>query len=234
MLQRIERRSLATAVFDQLAERILGGELAAGEPLPAERLLCSTLGVSRTAVREALARLEQVGLIITRHGGKTIALDYRLHAGLDMLPTLALSDHEALRSGLEMRAALAPDIARLCAIRAGDDLVSEIDEVVAQMADTQELGNLQVLSMQFWQLLTNGSRNVAYRLALNSLRDAYMHIGDLLSQGMEAEFRDLKGYRAIAKAVRAHDEKAARRAAERHIEIGLVPMLALLDRKRRP
>lgn len=234
MLQRIERKSLATAVFEQLAESILAGEQPAGEPLPSERELCSMLGVSRTAVREALARLEQMGLIVTRHGGKTIALDYLQHAGLDMLPTLALSDRAALRSGLEMRAALAPDIARLAALRAGDDILDELEEVVGQMADTQDLGTLQLLSMRFWQLLTNGSQNVAYRLALNSLRDAYVHIGVLLSKGMADEFRNLKGYRSIAAAVRARDPKAARRAAERHIERGLTPMLALLDGKKRP
>ncbi|HTM22354.1 MAG TPA: GntR family transcriptional regulator, partial [Kofleriaceae bacterium] len=61
-LARIPRLSLSGAVFDQILDRIVGGDFPAGRPLPAERLLCAELGVSRTAVREALARLAQLRL----------------------------------------------------------------------------------------------------------------------------------------------------------------------------
>ena len=72
-------------------------------------------------VREALGRLEQLGLVRIVQGGGTRVLDFRRTAGLDLLAVLA--DHadavdgslEPLRAALEMRAGIGVDVARLCA-----------------------------------------------------------------------------------------------------------------------
>ncbi|MBZ0231141.1 MAG: GntR family transcriptional regulator, partial [Deltaproteobacteria bacterium] len=85
-LERIPKRSLTDAVFDQLVARIVSGTLAPGQALPPERLLCAELGVSRTAVREAMSRLAQLRLVAVRHGGETRVLDFRVTGGLDLLP----------------------------------------------------------------------------------------------------------------------------------------------------
>ena len=51
-----------------LREKILGGDLLEGVPLPNERDLGSQAGLSRASVREALRILEGEGLIATRIG----------------------------------------------------------------------------------------------------------------------------------------------------------------------
>ena len=51
------------AIASALAERILSGELAAGERLPSERHLALEYGASRPIVREALRSLVERGLI---------------------------------------------------------------------------------------------------------------------------------------------------------------------------
>jgi GntR family transcriptional regulator, transcriptional repressor for pyruvate dehydrogenase complex len=235
VLQPIRKKSLALAVFDQLADRIVGGAWQAGEPLPPERSLCVQLGVSRTAVREALARLEQVGLVATRHGGETTARDFRATAGLDLLPRVALDAggrprRDIMHGVVEMRAAVAPDIARLCAERADAAVDVELDAVLAAMgAAGSDLPKLQELSMRFWQALTGGSGNLAYQLAFNSLRDAYLRLREQVAVAMAEELRHLEGYRAIAAAVRARDGSAAESAARRHIQRGLAPVLALFE-----
>ena len=73
-------------VFSQLRKQILSGSLAPGDPLPSERTLVGELGVSRHAVREALRRLQQAGLIAVSQGGATRVLDLRSSGGLELLP----------------------------------------------------------------------------------------------------------------------------------------------------
>ncbi len=50
-LQPVARSSVADAVFAQLLDGVLSGELDAGVELPAERALTQALGVNRQAVR---------------------------------------------------------------------------------------------------------------------------------------------------------------------------------------
>ena len=59
---------LATRIRDEVRERIRDGRFGNAGQLPAEVELATSLGVSRTTVREALLQLEQEGLVIRRHG----------------------------------------------------------------------------------------------------------------------------------------------------------------------
>lgn len=62
---------LAIRIRDEVRDRIREGRFGKSGQLPAEVELASSLGVSRTTVREALLQLEQEGLVIRRHGHGT-------------------------------------------------------------------------------------------------------------------------------------------------------------------
>ena len=138
MLTPIERKSLSDAVYEQLRDAIVAGEMEAGSALPSERVLVETLGVNRGAVREALKRLAQANLVQLRHGGATRVLDFRESAGLGLLPSLLLGPDGAVRpnaarSIVEMRGALAPDIARRAAQRGGVPTAAALREALKSM-----------------------------------------------------------------------------------------------------
>ena len=80
--------TVSDAVFARFVEEILSGRWPAGEPVPSERELALAWQVNRHAVREALKRVQQAGLVRISHGGKTRVLDWRTHAGLDVLSGL--------------------------------------------------------------------------------------------------------------------------------------------------
>lgn len=64
----VARRKLSQEVEARLIAAIEGGEFPPGTQLPAERELMRRLGVGRPAVREAMQRLQQMGLICIAHG----------------------------------------------------------------------------------------------------------------------------------------------------------------------
>lgn len=238
MLKPIRRQSLSDAVFDQLREQIVSGAIQAGAPLPAERALCEVLGVNRGAVREALKRLAQARLVAVQHGGASRVLDYRASAGLELLPDLLLTDGGGfdplvVRSVIEMRSALAPDIARLAALRGSGTAADALDAIVACMnAAGGDLATLQALAMRFWSTLVDATGNVAYRLAYNSLRETYEKCMDLLTGVLADELSDRDGYAAIAAAVRSGDGATAEQLAReltRRGERGLLDALAALS-----
>lgn len=119
----IQTRRRSDVVHEQLRQEILGGRLEPGAAVPSERVLAERFGVNRHAVREALKRLEQAGLVQISQGGPTRVLDWREHGGLEVLLDLIddpgeLPPEELLRAVLELRACIGTDAARRCAVRA--------------------------------------------------------------------------------------------------------------------
>lgn len=206
-LKRVERRSLSDAVFEQLRDQILDGTRAAGEALPPERALCEALGVNRGAVREALRRLEQARLVSIRHGGTSRVLDFRAHAGLDILGHLVLRqdgaiDGRVVRSIMELRSAIAPDAARRAALRRSESQHQALRAAASMMAPGDgDVADLQERALAFWSVLIDASDNLAYRLAYNAMRDTYDRSRALLAPVLESELRDAAAYDAIAAAV---------------------------------
>ena len=66
--QKVTPEKLSAAVTRQIEKLILRGILRPGERLPAERDLAEKLGVSRPSLREAIAELQDKGLLTTRAG----------------------------------------------------------------------------------------------------------------------------------------------------------------------
>ena len=64
-VKRVHRSHL---VRDELLAAIKRGELKPGDPIPSERRLGETFGVSRGSVREALRSLEAMNLVEVHHG----------------------------------------------------------------------------------------------------------------------------------------------------------------------
>ncbi|MEM6994649.1 MAG: GntR family transcriptional regulator [Myxococcota bacterium] len=238
-LQRIAKKTLSDEVFEQLSTQIVHGSLSPGVNLPSERDLCETLGVNRGAVREALRRLSQAGLVRISQGGGTKVLDFRRSGGLDLLPRLLFRDDDKVdldvaRSIMEMRAALAPDVARLCARRAGASVAASLHDIAAAMGDEMAahqdadpdvlpedvLERLQTLSLRFWDTLVRGAQNIAYELAFNGLRDVYDKIRVALVHVMADEVRDVAAHRSIAEAVARADDVSAKHVAAALMEQG--------------
>lgn len=103
----------------RIEARITGGAWAPGQRLPPERALCRELGVSRATLRQALADLEERG-VITRHQGRgTFVARPRVQQDLERFFSLG----EALRSrGLT----LSSRVLEIGRVEAGRSLAAEL------------------------------------------------------------------------------------------------------------
>jgi GntR family transcriptional repressor for pyruvate dehydrogenase complex len=223
-LSALSRQSLPDRVFEQLTTEIVAGEYPIGSAIPSERELSETLGVNRHVVREAVKRLEQVGLVRGMHGGRTTVLDYRLTAGLDVLALLAEHARELeplmplLLAALEMRAGIGADLARLCAERGAPELRAELPGMAEQIRLRESGEELLPLDESFWRVILDGAGNLAYQLAFNSLIRAVHARVEISLPWLEEELRR-SGHRGpIAAAIAAGDPKHAERAAREALQ----------------
>jgi GntR family transcriptional regulator, transcriptional repressor for pyruvate dehydrogenase complex len=213
---------LSARIHARLRGDILDGTYTAGDALPSERRLSDELGASRHAVREALKRLQQSGLVRISQGGATRVRDWRRQGGLDLLielgaagdvpPELGLE-----RSVLEMRASVGADAARLCAERASAVVRAELEARGEMLAAEHALDARNAIYERFWDLIVDGADNLAYRLALNTLvagQQLLAFAPDLVA----SELADPPAVRALAAAIASGDADTAHARARELLE----------------
>jgi DNA-binding FadR family transcriptional regulator len=232
-LQPVQRTSVASAVFDQLSDEIMSGRLVPGEALPPERELTERLGVNRQAVREALQRLDQLGLVEIRHGGSTRVRDFRQAGGPELLVLLLLGqdgtlDAGVVRSIFELRAAVAADAARLCAARAVPGTVQALEDAADAIGAAPTPLDALAASERFWGLVIDGADNVAYRLLHNSLERVYEPVRDQIASLIGDELADAAGHRRVAGAIAKGQERAAEVAARKVLAVGAAAVVAAM------
>ncbi|QLL06949.1 FadR/GntR family transcriptional regulator [Mycobacterium vicinigordonae] len=222
---------LSEQVHHQLLNAILEGTLHG--TLPPERELAASFQVNRHVIREAVKRLQQAKLVEVNQGGATRVLSVTDHARLDLLPDVIVRegvlDPGVARAVLELRSCVGADAARLCALRSSgvaEQLMRHIPASTTSVADL-EAGNLE-----FWSAIIDGSHNLAYRLALNTLMAVIDTIrraagGAQIMDALHREYRQAEQMALLATAIGDGDAQAARRIAAEFLDAVLsAPELA--------
>ncbi|MFT4294377.1 MAG: FadR/GntR family transcriptional regulator [Micropruina sp.] len=153
-------RSSATVADDivrQIEHRIVAGSFTPGDRLPAERRLAADLGVSRTALREALGRLEVAGLVVRRHGsGTRVARAVPLGASLAARLENAGDDFD---HSAEFRELVEPQLARLAAERITAAELTELRALLAASSADVDAEESLRLDVAFHTAIARASRN---------------------------------------------------------------------------
>ncbi len=126
-------------VGDQLGLAIMRGEYPPGSVLPPELKLCQMLGVSRTAMREAIRGLIAKGLIESRPklGTRVRHPEYWNHLDADVLRwQLEVADTETyLKKIFQLRQATEPEATALAAENADEHDRAQLEAAFQAMVD---------------------------------------------------------------------------------------------------
>jgi GntR family transcriptional regulator, transcriptional repressor for pyruvate dehydrogenase complex len=214
---------LSGQIYALLRGEILGGRYEPGDALPSERRLSEELESSRHAVREALKRLQQAGLVAISQGGATRVRDWRRHGGLELLLEGEVPEAlEAPRAAMEMRASIGADAARRCADRASAVLRAQIRARAEQLAAIEDLDARNAHYEVLWDLIVEGADNIAYRLALTTLVER-QSIASLKAEAVGRELEDADAIRSLARAIAYGESDKAHESARELLERSIPP-----------
>ncbi len=198
-------KPLRELVLEALREAILNGTLQPRERLM-EIQLAEELGVSRTPIREALRKLEQEGFIIMIPRKGAYVSDFSLRD---------------LEDTFEVRRSLEGLSAELCAERATEEEISEMERLLEQKAlaiSANDMEKLLEVDTAFHELLYQCSRNKRLINTLSILREQIERFRSASLQYPGRMTRSLEEHRAIFAAIRARDGETANLLAQDHIE----------------
>jgi GntR family transcriptional regulator, transcriptional repressor for pyruvate dehydrogenase complex len=216
-------RKLSHEIAERIAAEIIGANLPPGARLPTEQQMATTMGVSRTVVREAVAALRADGVVTTRQGaGAFVAAEigrrpFRLAVeGLSSLREVI--DVMELRQSVEVEAAgLAAARASPEARRKVGEALTAIDAAIArgESAVDEDFAFHRAIAaatnnLQFWRFLDYLGRFIIPR---QSVRVAAHQ-----KEGQRAYLEMIqREHHAIFAAIEAGDGAAARRTMRQHL-----------------
>ena len=222
--RKIQPGKLSAAVKHQIELLILRGILRPGERLPSEREMSEKMGVSRPSLREAIAELQEDGLLTARAGSGIYVAEVLGSAFAPPLIRLFASHPEALFDYISFRR----DLEGLAAERAaklGSDIdLAVIDTVFTKMEAAHAKRNPADeagLDAEFHMAIIEASHNVVMlhmmRSMFQMLREGVFYNRQVMFQRRTTRAALLDQHRAINTALQARDPKKARAAVEAHL-----------------
>jgi GntR family transcriptional regulator, transcriptional repressor for pyruvate dehydrogenase complex len=210
--------AVAERLFSQLSTEILSGRYQAGEKLPTQRTLAAELGVTMTTLREALKRLEQLGLVEVRHGDAMRVADWRARGGLDVIAHVLFAagglDRSMLADVMEARRLMLAESARLAAERRDAAQAARLSELAQRLAAAPDAATAQAVDWAFFHELVEAARNVVLLLVMNTIRDIYLQRGELFQAVVAGHAELAPLYARAARAVERRQVDAAGRAVD--------------------
>lgn len=129
--------SMANDLFTKIEARIRSGELVPGTRLPTQKEIADSEKVSRTVVREAVARLTAHGLTVSRQGSGVFVADTAQYRAFQITPE-ELNELADVIKLLEIRLGVETEMAGLAAARRTTADIGAIQEALQDMVEQQD------------------------------------------------------------------------------------------------
>lgn len=209
---------LREVVCETLRDAVRRGILQPGERLM-EIQLAEDLGVSRTPVREAIRKLEMEGYVIMMPRRGTYVAD------------LSIRD---INEVFEIRTSLESLASGLAAERINEDELEKLQRLLVEIGayiKSEDMESIVRTDTEFHDLLYQASRNTRLVGIISNLREQLTRFRTTSMSFPGRLKATLEEHRKIVEAIAQGDEKAARKAAEHHMEKSEQTLLASMKAK---
>ena len=213
------RPSGSDLLTEQIVDLIERDGLGPGDRLPTVQALATRFAVAAPTMREALRRLQAVGVVELRHGSGV----YVRHAGRRVVlpnPFPGRLKIETILDLLDARLLIEPHLAGLAA-HADEAAIAELAELIRRAGEAIEGGQDQPLSaanLGFHRAVARCSGNAVLGQVIDSLLDLYEPEQMEILRLYADRAHDHEEHVAILHAIQAHDPALASERMQRHLE----------------
>jgi DNA-binding FadR family transcriptional regulator len=218
---------LADELFIKIEARIRSGELVPGARLPTQKEIADSERVSRTVVREAVARLTAHGLTVSRQGSGVFVADTAQSRAFQITPE-ELNELADVIKLLEIRLGVETEMAGLAAARRTTADIGAIQEALQDMVE-QETDSVAAAKADraFHLAIARATQNDYYVrfaefLGLRLVPPRNLYLRDQPQSAQVAYSSKVHAeHQAIVDAIVRMDTARAREAARHHMQESL-------------
>jgi GntR family transcriptional regulator, transcriptional repressor for pyruvate dehydrogenase complex len=183
-------RTLSCNVAEILTRRIVAGEYPVRSKLPTERLLSEEFEVNRHAVREALKRLEAIGLVEIKHGSGIYVQPLHLTAGVEIFDAMLFRtdgsiEPNFLRNMLDFRRHVMINMTQFAGERRKPKELGRICRIIDDICFNRRKGILEDEHSLFYSLFENmalATQNRVYSLVFVTLSQVFRKVRSTLAK----------------------------------------------------
>ena len=219
-------------LYEQIAgklERWILNELKAGDRLPSERLLGTMFKVGRSSIRDAVRKLETIGLLECRHGVGMIVRDVSSGSLLDPLANKLLRERHHIDDLLEVRQMIEPGMAARAAVYCGPEQIAGLELILRRQQQIVREGGQPIEDdIKFHYAIARAADNSVMLKIFDLLMDQLRETRERSFQVKGRSQKSYAGHRRILEALKRKDARAADAAMRRHLqEIGKIILTGL-------
>ena len=228
-----KRRALTTIVAEDLTQKVMSGTLEPGSRLPTESELCENYDVSRTVIREAVARLRSDGLLVSYQGRGMFVVE-RLPNQKFEIDENQLNTLPETISLLELRLSVEVESAGLCATECtpaeARDIRALMEGIDAHSIDPSSIG--VHYDFHFHLAISKATHNPFFFRFLKFLEPIIVprfRLSVLVTKDLRTAYYDRihAEHEAIVRAIENRDPVAARDSMRVHLTNSLERLRAL-------
>ncbi|HEX9109419.1 MAG TPA: FadR/GntR family transcriptional regulator [Longimicrobiales bacterium] len=217
--QRLARLSLSDRLARQIQLLIQEGEYQKGDRLPSIMEMARTFGVGHPTVREALKKLQTVGVVQIRHGSGVYV------SRADHVLVVAAPDFtggvtkKLLLDLVEARLIMETQSAALAAQHAAPEHLAEMRRLLDTAgANLQDDDLLNSVNMAYHREIAQASGNAVLAQLLEVLRDLFADEQRVILGMTDSRERDHEEHVQILEAMEKHDDCLASELMRQHLE----------------
>jgi DNA-binding FadR family transcriptional regulator len=211
---------LSAGIYERILELIVTGDFSLNSRLPSETELARRFGASRPVVREALARLREDGIVVSRQGSGSYVVKRPDQSALRFVPIGSLAD---IQRCYEFRAGLEGAAAALAAERWQERDMAAIRAALDDLEACVRSGRLGVDEDARFHTVIAAATHNQYHQSVQASLAPHISLGMNLSRNLtllhtQARLRKVQDeHVAVVDAIAAREPDAARTAMETHI-----------------
>jgi DNA-binding FadR family transcriptional regulator len=223
---------LVDAVIEEVVDIIVAGEVTPGSALPAESELARRIGVSRLTLREAIQRLNGMGVLEPQHGRGTFVRPVELWSPLDpvvLAARSALLGEDLGERLLEARRIVEIAATRLAAERREPHHLTELENQLEAMRGAAAQPNLDAwvaADIRFHAVVLEAAGNPVIAALFDAIGKVVLDVRRRTSALPERWRRAIDAHERVLRAVEAGDATGAEQAMAAHLADTEEDMLA--------
>lgn len=219
MVKSLGDKKVSDAIVEHIMTRIVSGELKVGDRLPPQHTLAAELGVSRTALREAVRSLSLMGLLNVVQGEGTFVIQSVPGLFAQPLSFAFSASRTKILEVIEARLVIEAKTSEFCALRATEEELQCLRDIADDMISNMDsLKVFNKLDLEFHLQVARGCHNAVLVAVVESIQAPLLVQLARVQELPGAAQRAVDYHKRILEAIANCDSESASTTMIEHLE----------------